>query len=434
MTMRRGIASVVVLLMLAGLGHLSLVSAQDASPIASPTVLDRRLELPAMVLFPADLEEPGFGLGESGFEDATAQAEVVARETGRPLLEMVEPLRAAGFIHRYNLVLERGAPEDVATPEGVPNEVLKRIVFAVTAYTSAEGAAAGFDLLDRQWETGTGSEDIPLTTTFGQEAELTRSSSVTTDTNTPYQQLNLTFRIDNLVADVSIFDLTNQAPDPAEAEALATKLLGRIEEVRANGGPGLSFQVIRLGGRTVVDAYIVRDGQPEPMSLMTEPVLAEHRQILQGANAVYDVQQPLADGSYLVARLHQFPSPDEAAAWLEQEPNPALGPSASGYIDVTAVPDAPSLGDESRTFRYGYRLDEQTTVRGYVVFVRVGDTVARVQLDNIPEAPLAAVLELAEAQVSCLHAGECPDVIPMPAALVPTGEGPAASPVASPEA
>lgn len=408
------------------------VQAQDATPGSTPGTVSAQLDLPAMVLVPADLDEPGFGMGRSEFQRVEDQAEYVASLTAVPLAEVLEPLRAAGFVRRYNLALEQRVPDGAATPEGIPDPVGVRIETSITEYTSADGAAAGFALLERQFETQAEAEDLPLTIAIGDEAELTHSSSTTADTNLPYQNLNLTFRLDNLVADVILQDFSNQELAGADAEALAQKLQARIEEVLANGGPGLSSQVIRLEGEPAPDGYIARDGTPIPSYLETPESLALLARSFGTATDVYSLEQALGASPYLVARLYRFPSEDDAATWLADQPGPTLASPDSGYVDVADVTGVDALGDESRIFAYGFPLDDTTTARGYAVFVRVGEIVARVQVDSLPEAPRDAVIQLAEAQVDCLVAGSCPASLPVPAALVAADATPAASPAATP--
>ena len=413
---------------------LASAAAQDASPVASPFTAVAPLDLAAMVLLPADLDQPGFALESAGFERIELQAAGAAQIAGLPVEEILDRLRAAGFVHRYNLDLARPRRAGDATPGVASGLVGTRITTSITEYTSAEGAAAGFDLLDRQAERGADFEDLPLTTDFGDEAELTRFSGLTPDTNDPHQSLNLTFRLDNLVADVVIQDLSNQQPEVAEAEALAVRLEDRIHEVLTRGGPGLSSQVqeLRVDGQAPFEAYLVLDGSP--VRIFDEPAAASgsFRHSVGNATDVYALEQSPADAIYFITRLHRFPTEEDAAAWLAQQPARTL--ADLGYVDVNEVTGQETLGDESRVVAYAFPIDPATMARGYAMYARVGAVVARIQVDSVPEAPLSAALELAEAQVHCLEIGRCPEPIPLPTALLTNGGGPVSSPEATPAA
>jgi hypothetical protein len=427
---------VLVVLGVVATSGVTAAFAQDASPVASPAAEGQPLDLAAMVLQPEDLGEPGFGTGWSELADAASLAEHLALDVGVPVAEVLTGLNDAGYLRRYELWLERGYRQDVATPEAPPNIVEKRVVTAITEYATAEGAAAGFELLERGLEDQASVlensprtalyEDESLATELGDDAEATRYGHITPDTGVPVQNLNLTVRVGNLVADVIVEDHRNNPPDLAEAEALAATLLARIETVQTDGAPGLSNLVIRPTGESQVDTYLARDGRAIPIFGDSPERTEAFRQSIGSATDVYSVERVLGEFPYLQARLYRFPSAEEAANWLAEQPGLTIAVPNTGYVDVTEVADAETVGEESRVFRYGFPLDATTTSYGYAVYTRVGDIVARVQVDSVPEAPLASVLELAQAQVRCLQAGGCLETIPLPAAL--------AEPVATPEA
>jgi hypothetical protein len=435
---------VLVVLGVVATSGVTAAFAQEASPVASPAAEGRPLDLAAMALQPADLAEPGFGTGWSELADAASLAEHLALDVDVPVTEILTGLNDAGYLRRYELWLERGYPQDVATPEAPPGIVEKRVVSAVTEYATAEGAAAGFALIERGLEDQaavqeigprtTPYEDVPLTTEIGDEAEATRYGHITPDTGVPVQNLNLTVRVGNLIADVIVEDHRNNPPDVAEAEVLAATLLARIEAVQTDGAPGLSNLVIRPTGESQVDTYLARDGRAIPI-FGESPAQAEaSRQSIGNATDVYGVERVLGEFPYLLARLYRFPSAEDAASWLTEQPELTIAVPNTGYVDVTEVADAETLGEASRVFRYGFPLDATTTAYGYAVYARVGDIVARVQVDSVPEAPLASVLELAQAQVRCLQAGSCLETIPVPAALVESVATPEAATVATPAA
>jgi hypothetical protein len=114
-------------------------------------------------------------------------------------------------------------------------------------------------------------------------------------------------------------------------------------------------------------------------------------------------------------------------------PEPMISYPGATYANVEAVETGASIGEESRTFAFTNQLDAATAVAGYVVFTRVGDLVARIEVDSVPEAPLSAVLTLAEAQAACLAAGACETTVAIPDELLAQSAR-SATPVATPAA
>jgi hypothetical protein len=386
-----------------------------------------------MVLFPADVDEANFGAGSSRFEDAAVTAVDIATLADLPEADVLGKLQGFGYGRRYRLNLEQPFAEGVATPVGAPNPIAKRIGTTVTEYATEDGATAGFDYLERETEAldviHPVAQDLPVAT-IGDETDLTHYSAITTDTNLPYQELNLTFRVGNLVGDVYYQDFTNQMPDTAEVEALAEKLKARFEQVAAEGAPGLSSQIIRAEAATDYDGYQVLDGNVIPAVGESAAAITAAREYLGEATIVYSVQQPLGDAPYLAVWLYQFPSAESAAAWLAGDPTAPMTLPDGSYVDVVEVADAATIGEESRVYSYGYPIDEETTSLGYAIFTRVGDTVARVQIDSLPDVPLSVVQELADVQAMCLESGDCLYPVVNPAPLL----APEATLVATPAA
>ena len=412
-------------------GFPPLAIAQEASPVASPASA-ARLDLAALVLLPRDLDESGVRAGAGGYQSPEEEAAFHAAQSGIPAAEISATLREAGSLRRYSLALELPMPAGDATPGVAPDLVRTRIVTSITEYATAEGAAAGFAYIDGELEDLTDAEDLALPELFGDESELTRSSHVTTDTNLPYQELNLTFRDGNLVADVVVQDLLNEEADPALVLGLAEKLQGKIAEGQGGGDPGLSNLIIRAVGPTETDSYVAIGGTAVPAFVESLDEIAARQQAYAdaGMSAVYSLEQTLGEWPYLTARLYQFATTADASAWLTEQPAPSL-PSPP-YVEVEEAANTPEIGEEARAFAYSYPVSASNKARGYAVFFRHGSIIARVQVDSVPRAPLAAVLELAEAQAACLDAGRCLEPVPIPAALSASTPTPIATPAATP--
>ncbi len=147
-----------------------------------------------------------------------------------------------------------------------------------------------------------------------------------------YQELDLTFRVDNLVGGVAIVDYTGEAPDFEVTEALAGQLQDRIETVLDDGGPGLSPLVLWLEGEglpeTSANRYLVIDSEGELLNAETEEQFQSRMDEYGRAENVYQAVQTILFGEegttddfvYSVL-LIQFPNERVASAWLQERPD-----------------------------------------------------------------------------------------------------------------
>jgi arylsulfatase A-like enzyme len=277
--------------------------------------------------------------------------------------------------------------------------------------------------------------DMPGTRVIGDHSEITRFRR-STDNGDPYQALDLTFQVDNLVAGVTIGELGDREPDVATVESLGDLLLAKVRRGQAGGGPGLSNLVLRLEGADVetrADEYGRLDGQTLPNYAETPQELADRAGRYGNALAVYGVGQGINRGSpartddtRFGVSLYQFASAGDAAGWLESRVERAQ--QSPNIIEVIPVEGAATIGDASGILAIASERGGAGTARGYLVETRVGAWTAQIQMLGIPDVPLATVEALARAQVACLGAGSCPGQAP-PANL---GES-AAIPIATPE-
>lgn len=406
--------------------------AQDATPAATAEASYQRLDLPAMVLLPRDSAQPGYEAGIGSFASAEDLAAFMAPQAGVPAGAVLHDLAEMGFVARYSFSLEHPYPDGVATPTGIDNPSGMRIETILTEFTSAEGAATAFDLIERKLEVPMGEPDVPLAAPLGDESELTPQADNATDTGLPYQRLNLTFRQGNVIADILVTDFANVPIDQAEVEALGATLQERVQAVLAGDAPGLSTRVARPEGPTQFDGYLVRNHEPFRTNYDTDENFARFVASVEGVANVYALRQYLGDAPYLETWLYQFAAPEEAGAWLETQAEASFAEQSYDPFDIAEVTDAPALGAASRVFAYNIAFDPETTASGYVAFIQVGSIIARVGIDSVPEAPLGAVMELAEAQAACLEQGGCVEPVAIPAALV--SASPAVTPSAAPNA
>src|SRR5690606_37628498 len=119
----------------------------------------------------------------------------------------------------------------------------------------------------------------------------------TSDTDVEMLAMVLTFRDENQIGQIEIADFQTQSPDieptVEEIEALAERLLERMETVRADGGPGLEHQILRFesDGELVFydgDFYTRIDGDLLPRYGEDEDAL-ELQEELDGEFGITDV-------------------------------------------------------------------------------------------------------------------------------------------------
>ena len=413
--MRRVLAAFVLLLLT--VTGLTPALAQDGTPIGTPVgspATDQPLDLAAIALWPPDLEAvglPEFGRSGAAFRTLEQEVAAFAEQEEWAGIDLLTPLQEAGFQRRYLASLIYLQPTDEGTPAARALPGIQ-VAATVTEYATPEGAAAGFAFLEDEtgWE---GYEDVPDAVRLGDESELTRWSGVTTDgRNLAYNALDYTFREGNLVGDVIIRDYTTAEPEQAVVEALAGVLQERMAAVRATGGPGLGELVARpIDTAAINDGYTRLAGVSYRNWNQTAEELTGSEAGLQPVIDLYNYQGRLDDNSYYTVYLYRFPDAAAAAAWLA---DPQLMVNGGGYTDVTEVAGGAAFGEQSRVYSYGFEFGGGTVVRGYSIYAQVGDMVARVEVEAVPEPARAAVEELAAAQVACLEAGgQCePFVVP----------------------
>ena len=146
------------------------------------------------------------------------------------------------------------------------------------------------------------------------------------------------------------------------------------------------------------------------------------------ATDVYSVYQALIAGDaepdddpYVVIRLYRFPDDISASNWLAALADNLRGQSDE-YPEVTTLVGGLSGAEESVSLGYTYNASDTLVTQGFLVAMRAGPIVARIQVDGVPQPPIGAVQEMAEAQARCLSdpsGGACTTVFPIPTSLLP---------------
>lgn len=410
--------------------HLS-VAAQTGTPV--PTlVVAKRLDLAALTLRPSDLEAvglSGFGMAnQSALRDAETDAFLQAGgdpdETADRLATYVETsfqYRYVGSMLRPRVPLER-LPSGLVAAE-------QRISTAVSRYATAQGAATGYAFTEGALDDPRG-RDVPGTRTFGDESELTRSRGNDPETGDRLRRLELSFRVGNLVAEVTIVDYADNEPEVATVEQLAELLLARIER-GVMLGPGLSPRALRITplapwieeGR-LRDFYVRIDRVEEPTFSQIVTAIREGRETPAPSLAppgtvlpqdTYMFWTPVGEGDPLelplyVSWIDRYESEQQASASLRAVTTD-LGP---GYTNVRELAQiAEPVGEDSRTFAYHFEGDPTATVRGYVVVARIGEVIVRVQADGPDGVQRRGVTAVAQRQVACEQALQICAPLPM---------------------
>ena len=378
------------------------------------------LDLAAMTLVPSDLPEPGFALAGAQEMSLTDEADRLERARGDWRSEgagrLGEALAAAGWQRRYESRL--AAPDAQA-----PGQVGATVVSAVTAYADAAGAATGFALLASDGA-APAARTMRGVIAFGDESRITRTFVPGGEAGRPVARLELTVQLGALVAAVAVTDLTGKRDwGVVVVEGLAAALLARIEAVRAGEAPGLAPRLLRLDEpglpAPVADVYDRRDGETFPLYGVDPEDAADREGLYGAATDVYTYEQvvPTSDAAdvppYYAAKLYRFPDTAAAAGWLESAPE-RLFEDPGSFLDLVLVEDAAIIGEASRTISYAFPASDAVTTRGYRVYARVGNEVARVQLDGEPEVTLGIVEAFARVQVTCLAAPACAEPPPVP--------------------
>ena len=391
-------------------------TASSGQPDASDAATT--LDLAAMTLTPDDLDDAGLddyglGYGETVFPDDYAAS--TAQNRDLPEEEVRQVLDEAGFVRAYTSYLYLPADED--DPAG-PSD--RYVLSYVLEFTDAEGAAAAWDFVED--ESGDESaEDLDDVEAFGDESEATRVQGEDEESGDRYDALDLSLRLDNVHTGVTIVDWAGEEPDLGDAEALAGLLLERVEATLDGDGAGLSSQVARLAGEAIVpsaDHYLLRDGEALPL-------YGESRRDTNGReDAAADIDQTdgyrlwqqiaagddgTEDDGWFLVELLRFADDDAAADWLADTED-RIGDNPA-FADLEIDEEAPTAGEES----VAYTLKtEDGSARYRGIALRVGETVATIDVIAPETPPAEVVAALANAQAACLDDGGCVEALPLP--------------------
>jgi len=382
------------------------------------------LELSAMLLTPFDLEDEGlegYGYRFGGTDTLDDEFTGFISTDDRPADEIQEVLEDAGFVQSRWVSMDLPSEED-------PRDAARRVTVWVDEYT--ESGRALSDVIEIYLDFG--GDDVDGTDTIGDESAIVTYTDVAPDSGVDVTAMVLAFRYENQIGQIEIVNFHSRSPEiePSvdEIEALAERLLDRIETVRDDGGPGLEQQVLRLqsDGEQVYydhDFYTRLDDEQLPRYGQDDDLLDEldDSEAEFGITDAYRMNQTLGwngeTGLRWSVQLRLFDDDDDAEAWVED---------AEAWIetydvdDIEIVDEEVDLGDRAMvvTYRVGTE-DDDLDPHWTAIFIQVGDIGILLQLSNPGElADLDIVTELAELQVACVEDGACPIESELPDALL----------------
>jgi outer membrane protein assembly factor BamB len=392
------------------------------------------LDLAAMALTPADLEQAGL----AGFGVASVEADSSGwRSLGDVAIDSIagnywlsletpEPLNVglaqAGWQRQYRRVLAQPDPVD-------PSSVNLSVRSEVGEYANAAGADAALTLLMNG-----GISDSPGAQPIGDRLEIRTDL----DPNVG-ARLVVAFREGNLIGSIEIVRYASaEDPELEPALLLARQLQIRIDAEIGAQSPSLSDAAVRLAtlaGPAEYEGYARQSGETFVWFGESEENFADRDAALEDAIDVYQLEQQVAPDSsapvppYFINRIYRFADESAARAFIEQTPQKLAGDTANSGGDFSAllVEDATTFGDNSLTFEIQDEFDAGTSY-GYRIYVQVGSVLARLQIDGSNGVSIQSAEALAAAQAGCLKAGSCLAAEQQPVSLPgidcpPTHEG-----------
>ncbi|MDQ2683537.1 MAG: hypothetical protein M3Y37_08425 [Chloroflexota bacterium] len=424
--MRRRLRSVllsVCLLTLAGpLGAVAHNQPAELGQLSG----DELYDLTAMALTPADLEDLGLeGYGQRGGWTDTLDEEYV-NNLETPLVRasaVEEKLEESGFIASRAVQLDIPSEDDPAVAG-------RRVMVWVEQHENPDALEEVVDLYVNH-----GDEDVEGTEEIGDYSHIVSFENVTDD-NVPATVMTIAFSWENLIGQIEVAEFQGQLPDEEptleEIEALAERLLERMEQVVEDGAPGLSTMVLRFESDgeqvfSIKDNYVAYDGEPVPTYDESADAQSDRGATYEdiGLISQYQMDQGIVrtDGPPLVqwtSRVRQFDRTRDARDYLEGVPGQVEDGSIIGSdveFENLELEELDDLADGAVFFSgdiagAGYSVT--------FVYMRVGEYIIHVgffsSLGVFEETDV--LIGLAEAQAECVEEGECDLEYPVPDELI----------------
>jgi hypothetical protein len=392
----------------------TLVLAQSSEqrpsrPEPLPADDQRLLDLAALTLTVEDLVEAGldgYGIASGQERSLRATAEVLADNRGGVSPENIDFY--AGFLEEVGW--QRGYESGLAVlQEDDPGFFAQVVSSTIDLYATEEDADRAFTTLaDPDAITIAEVEELSDTEPIGDDSRVWLVEGEAEDTGQPFRAVLAMFRLGTMEVGVGIYNWDESEPDVELAQALAGRLLERIEAAEPGPVTPLSLAAVTFGEpdiTTYFHNYLLRDDSVIPFAGETTEELATRSLTYRNAIEVYTVNQvipareegPADDGFYALWR-YRFADAEAANDWLDTESDRFRG----------AVAELP-IGDRAFAFSYAIEVAPEVTARGYVGYLLVGAEVAIMDARAVPELPLVSFAELLQFQAACMGpAGPCP--------------------------
>jgi hypothetical protein len=316
----------------------------------------------------------------------------------------------------------------------VPTEDLNaiRLVYRsyVEEYHDADGAEAGFAILEdesRAGGEGLTDEEAPEVGEEPREVTTGTVPAVLPEGDEPRAIYDLTFRVENVIAGVSIEAVDSADVDPDEIEELAGRLVERIEAVLSGEDlPGIDLTLpdvlLPLDARlSIQEGYQTAEEAPYATA---DPGSDAFETYESGYAATYALNLETNDAApepYVSLALSTYEGDEGPRDVLD-----SAGGLQSNLLDLEEVEGISVDGaDEAVGFRFSSPATETTEQDSFRVLLAVGDRMLAVDVQGAEsvDAAQAAALDLAEQQIACLEADGLCETVDLPAELGVEDEG-----------
>jgi hypothetical protein len=366
-------------------GLLRPAAAQDATP--NPA--DEHIDLAAMALTSDDMPD-GFELEGEKYFAGQAVAENFSNDPDE-IAEVMDTGLIVAYASEYN-----NAAGDVV------------IRSFIEQFDSEDGARAGFDILEddsRTASSGVNYSDEPLEGIGEPPGEITTYSRESSATAPSLDRIDVTFRLGNFLAGVTVEGTGGAAPAQSDAISMARALEQRMRmaldgEELAGIDPSLPGRMLNFNFPPLSEGYVsAEDGFGAAIS---DP-------LFQSYESGYVRIIPLGQGSsplpYLTTTILTFASEDGPLGIISggvkfQRP----------YEQIERVDLAPIEGaDAAGGFHFISPVGEGDEIDSFRILSVVGNYLVAITVQAAESEDVAKRLALGftEAQLACIEQGDC---------------------------
>jgi hypothetical protein len=290
---------------------------------------------------------------------------------------------------------------------------------SVIQFVEPDGARTGYGLISQLDVISGDANAVDGSRTIGDRSQLLDLGTIAGDDGLEHPGFRIIFQHGALIGDVIVFSPVDRPLPSADLETLAERQIERMDAVLADGGPGLSYKVLRFQGLGLndpdIDNYRKIDGALYGSLGDTDEDAANDSQDYQDATDWYRYEAAITESLFQFTSVAQFPSDDIASAWV-QDAFARTERNRTPDMTLETVSDTPSFGDESVLLRVVSPIEGGEAI-GYAVFARFGDQAVSFAFISLGEFTADAAVALAAAQTACFETGNCAESAPVPEAV-----------------